>query len=78
MKAKYEMKEGLCPMCNSDDLVYEANELLDNIIRYPYACGNCDFVGAEDSTLTFDSHIALDPKEGIILLENPTTEKQPT
>lgn len=69
MKAKFEMAEGICPMCGKNDLSYGASEIIDNIIRYPYHCPDCDFNGAEDYTLTFFGHIAYD--DGVQLLENP-------
>lgn len=69
MKAKFEMEDGRCPMCGEWDLSYDANEMLDNIIRYPYNCQVCGFNGAEDYSLTFVGHIAYD--DGVQLLENP-------
>ena len=70
MKAKFEMQEGICPMCGENDLSYGANEMIDAIIRYPYTCLNCDFNGAEDYSLVFASHIAYD--NGVQILENPS------
>lgn len=70
MKAKYKMRDGRCPMCNSENLYYAGSILKEMFIRYDYTCEDCGFVGGEDYLLKFAGHIAYTDK-GVELLDNP-------
>ena len=38
---------GYCAKCGSNNIGYEAQELVDNDICYPYECRDCSHTGKE-------------------------------
>lgn len=48
--------EGCCPVCRSNDLVYEAREEQDQSVEYPFTCKNCGITGKELARLEFDGY----------------------
>lgn len=38
---------GKCPKCGSEDLDYDASEMIDESLGYPFTCKDCGCVGVE-------------------------------
>jgi len=59
MKKKEEFKPivkeeiGVCPVCGSEDLHYEALELDNDSVYYPFTCADCEARGEEWYELTY-------------------------
>lgn len=53
MTIGYEV--GICPICHSEDLDYDAMEVYDDSIGYPFTCNSCGATGNEFYQLTYDS-----------------------
>ena len=51
-----QRRAGHCPKCNSTQLFYDAAEIHDESIEYPYECENCEFRGAEWADIIFSEH----------------------
>lgn len=45
---------GVCPVCQSRDLDYDALEVLDEAVKYPFSCNNCTAEGNEYASLEFN------------------------
>lgn len=54
------MEEGKCPRCGKYDLNYEALEMGDNAVYYPWTCTNCGASGKEWYELTFCEQEIID------------------
>ena len=58
--------EGTCPNCGAEDLNFEAAEIGDYEVWYPYECNNCGYEGREIYSIEFYAH---SDDEGNILPE---------
>lgn len=54
--SKEDSEANFCPCCHSGDLDYEAYDVLDEGIKYPYTCNTCGVSGKEYATFCFDGH----------------------
>ena len=50
---KIKTLEGACPQCCSRDLNYDAIELQDSQVRYPFVCNVCHYEGSEWYSLDY-------------------------
>ena len=65
-KDERKIQNGLCPQCNSDDVIYGSSELADEHIYYEGECKKCDIKFHEWYRLEFDGFDVLkdgDPVE---------------
>ncbi len=56
METKHEDQQGQCAKCGSDNIDYDAIEMGDNALYYPYTCNDCKFSGEEWYDLIFSSN----------------------
>lgn len=57
-------EQGLCPICNSENLSYDTIELIDDMLYYPWKCEDCSAQGEEWYKLNFSGHNIID-EDGI-------------
>ena len=57
------LAEGICPICGSKNITYGAFELYDEGLYYPAQCDICGATFKECYSLTFDTHIDIEPNE---------------
>ena len=55
-------EEGKCPICGSDNLDYDALEVTDYGVHYPYTCKDCGTTGVEHYDLQFSENEILNRK----------------
>lgn len=53
--------EGICPICGSENITYDAIEPYGEGIYYPAICDDCGTTFKECHHLTFDTHIDICP-----------------
>ena len=53
MNNKDFQKSGKCPKCGSTDLDYQCSDAIDDMIKYPFTCCDCDHTDAEWYKLEF-------------------------
>ena len=58
--------QGVCPKCESENLTWDSAEI-DNEVRYPYTCEDCEFEGIEIYALNFLGHMKQSYEQGEIL-----------
>ena len=63
-------KQGICPMCKSTNLDYEAVEFEGDMCYFPYKCKDCNTEGEEWYNLTFTGHNLITEDGSIIELNN--------
>lgn len=57
------MEEGKCPKCGRYNLDYDALEIGDNAVYYPWTCPDCGASGKEWYELTFCEQEITDADE---------------
>ena len=50
---KLTVKEGVCPLCGKDSVVYLDSDLQDDFYSYECECESCGATWNEDYSLTF-------------------------
>lgn len=55
MEEKHQ-EQGICPICGSDAIDYEAMEDADNSVYFPAMCCKCHAMWNEYYNLTFSGH----------------------
>lgn len=53
METKSKECLGKCPYCGSENVSYEASEIIDETLRYPATCGNCGKSFDEDYSVNY-------------------------
>ena len=55
MTVEQKTKEclGKCPYCDSDNISYDTTEILDNTLRYPAVCLDCEGDFNEDYVIEY-------------------------
>jgi len=46
--------EGLCPLCNSDNLEFDTSNIGIDYLTYPYTCKDCHNTGTEYFKITYE------------------------
>lgn len=57
------MEEGKCPKCGKYNLEYEALEVSENSVYYPWTCPDCGASGKEWYDLVFSEQECEDKEE---------------
>lgn len=53
-------EQGICPICGSDSISYEAMEVEDDSVYYPAMCDKCHATWKEYYDLTFSGHYEIE------------------
>ena len=51
-----ESEAGRCPKCGNDNLIYEAEKLVEQFVEHPWECNVCGAAGKEYGAIVFDGH----------------------
>lgn len=62
MEEKHQ-EQGICPICGSDNISYEAIEVEDDSVYYPTMCNKCHATWKEYYDLTFSGNYDIE-REG--------------
>lgn len=58
--------QGVCPVCDSDNLDYDSTDIDGMILNYSYTCRDCGTIGIESYDLVFFSHAV----DGELVVDN--------
>ena len=62
------IEKGICPICGCKELEYDAIELEDEQVCFPWTCPKCGTRGSEWYNLSFAGHNYIDEKGSEITL----------
>lgn len=54
--SKIRHEQGVCPVCNSENLEYGSSDIDGDFISYDWTCEDCKSEGLEWYELTFSNH----------------------
>ena len=62
---KRKVRQGNCPKCGADEIIYHGSEVQDESIFYEAECGQCDAMIHEHYNLKFSGMSLMVEKDGI-------------
>ena len=66
----HKHEQGVCPVCNQQDLTYHGTEFNSNTVEFEWECNQCYASGIESYDLNYVGHFNVVDKHGVEIPEH--------